>query len=222
MEYKTKAGREVELDSLQDSIGQALFQSPTVFNFYLPEYQPAGVVADAGLYAPETQIMSGPMLIGYLNGLYSLVTYGLSSCETGFGTGLYMDPDVSCGEMEDDAALAFANSDGNLTWAPAAGADAANASAVVGELDVLLTAGRLNAFDRAIIEAAYAAELRRSGGVAARAVRVAQFLIAVTPEFTATNLNTLTATVRGGLDGEPTPLPSRVPPARRQVRPHPA
>ena len=48
MEYETKAGREVELDSLQDSIGQALFQSPTVFNFYLPEYQPAGVVADAG------------------------------------------------------------------------------------------------------------------------------------------------------------------------------
>ena len=75
------------------------------------------------------------------------------TCENGFGTGLYMDADVSCTDMKNDAAVAFANSDGNLTWAPAAGTDAADASAVVGELDVLLTAGRLNAFDRAIVEA---------------------------------------------------------------------
>ena len=55
------------------------------------------------------------------------MTYGLSSCENGFGTGLYMDADVSCTDMKNDAAVAFANSDGNLTWAPAAGAEEAPA-----------------------------------------------------------------------------------------------
>lgn len=38
------------------SFGQAPYESPTVFNFYLPDYQQPGVFADNGLYSPELQI----------------------------------------------------------------------------------------------------------------------------------------------------------------------
>lgn len=38
------------------SFGQAPLESPTVFNFYLPDYQQPGVFADNGLYSPELQI----------------------------------------------------------------------------------------------------------------------------------------------------------------------
>ena len=73
MEFVSKDGRSVELFQLREEIGMQAYESPGVFNFYLPEYQPAGVISDAGLYAPETQIMTGPTLIGYLNGMYSLI-----------------------------------------------------------------------------------------------------------------------------------------------------
>lgn len=38
------------------NFGQAPYESPTVFNFYLPDYQQPGVFADNNLYAPELQI----------------------------------------------------------------------------------------------------------------------------------------------------------------------
>jgi uncharacterized protein (DUF1800 family) len=38
------------------SFGQAPLESPTVFNFYLPDYQQPGTFADNGLYSPELQI----------------------------------------------------------------------------------------------------------------------------------------------------------------------
>lgn len=149
MEYKSRDGREIELDALHNSIGMAVFYSPTVFNFYLPEYQPAGVISDAGLFAPEAQLLTGPNLIGYINGLHSLINYGLTDCGDGFGTGYYA-PDVSCSSITSDEAVAAASCDGNLTYVPTA--DTSNASAVVDELDVLLTAGRLNTLGKSTIK----------------------------------------------------------------------
>jgi hypothetical protein len=35
--------------------------------------------------APESQVLSTPTIIGWLNGMLSLVTFGLSSCDSGFG-----------------------------------------------------------------------------------------------------------------------------------------
>ncbi|MBS0556369.1 MAG: DUF1800 domain-containing protein [Proteobacteria bacterium] len=38
------------------NFGQAPLESPTVFNFYLPDYQQPGVFADGNLFSPELQI----------------------------------------------------------------------------------------------------------------------------------------------------------------------
>ena len=40
----------------QSNFGQSPLQAPTVFNFYLPDYQQPGTFADNGLYSPELQI----------------------------------------------------------------------------------------------------------------------------------------------------------------------
>jgi uncharacterized protein (DUF1800 family) len=40
----------------QNNFGQAPLESPTVFNFYLPDYQQPGTFADNNLYSPEFQI----------------------------------------------------------------------------------------------------------------------------------------------------------------------
>ena len=48
-------------------MGQQPLASPTVFNFYLPDYQPLGDIGDADLVAPEFQIFNTQTSIGYIN-----------------------------------------------------------------------------------------------------------------------------------------------------------
>jgi len=52
-EVKMTAG-----NSLTAQFGQGPLQAPTVFNFYDPDYQQPGPLADAGRYSPELQIVS--------------------------------------------------------------------------------------------------------------------------------------------------------------------
>ena len=51
----------------QLATGQFPLSSPTVFNFFLPDYQPNGAIKDQNLVAPEFQIHSNSSGIGYVN-----------------------------------------------------------------------------------------------------------------------------------------------------------
>jgi hypothetical protein len=46
---------------------QEAYQSPSVFNFFLPTYAPPGPLAEAGLVAPEMQIVNASSLISAAN-----------------------------------------------------------------------------------------------------------------------------------------------------------
>ncbi len=59
------------------SYGQAPLESPTVFNFYLPDFQQPGTFASANLYTPEFQILS------------ESTTYSTSDSYYGFTEGAY-------------------------------------------------------------------------------------------------------------------------------------
>jgi uncharacterized protein (DUF1800 family) len=50
--------------------GQMIMSSPSVFNFFLPSFQPIGPLADAGLIGPEFQIHNTKTSIGYMNMAY--------------------------------------------------------------------------------------------------------------------------------------------------------
>ena len=158
LEYVSDSGREVELHGLPDSIGQQIFYSPTVFNFFLPDYQPTGPVIQSNLFSPEAQLQTAPSMIGFLNGVSSLVRFGLSSCSGGFATSAqdkkhgsrYCDRPAQP-EWDRTGALDASSSDGRLTFTPSAGENA-SASQIVAELDLLLTAGRLSQTSRSILE----------------------------------------------------------------------
>ncbi|MEM6801973.1 MAG: DUF1800 domain-containing protein [Bacteroidota bacterium] len=47
--------------------GQSPLSSPSVFNFFLPDYQPTGVISDLGLYGPEFQIHNSSTAIRFIN-----------------------------------------------------------------------------------------------------------------------------------------------------------
>jgi uncharacterized protein (DUF1800 family) len=55
------------LDSADDALAQSPLLAPSVFNFYSPNFRPAGPLAAAGLVAPEFQITSETSVVGSLN-----------------------------------------------------------------------------------------------------------------------------------------------------------
>jgi uncharacterized protein (DUF1800 family) len=67
------ASGKFKLYSLQTDMGQAPFRSPSVFNFFAPDYQRPGAIAEAGLVAPEFQITSETTAIRSMNTMRSLV-----------------------------------------------------------------------------------------------------------------------------------------------------
>ena len=170
-------GCQIEMPNIQQDIGMEAHKSPSVFNFYQPEYTPAGPVARASLVSPEAGLATAPYLIGFINGMSSLIGSGLCSCFGGFGR--------SCAQwrLRND----FANvewSDGRLTWQPQPVAP----SEVISQLDVLLTGGRLSANATAVITSHYESAAAADGDEAALAL--AQQLFIATPEFHATNMQT--------------------------------
>ena len=143
-------------------------------NFFKPEYQAVGPVINSNLVSPEFEITYSPTILGFLNGGTSLVRYGLTSCNGGFGrmgrlqprtggeTGRYCTAPTRLAYWPalDGQSLEFVplkgalstdnSSDGALSlWPQSAVTDS---SAVVSELDLLLTAGRLSDVSREVIE----------------------------------------------------------------------
>jgi uncharacterized protein (DUF1800 family) len=64
-----------------DRLGQGPMRSPSVFNFFRPDYQPAQLRAD-GLLAPELQIAGDATLIGTMNEHYSDLVWGVAEKQT--------------------------------------------------------------------------------------------------------------------------------------------
>jgi uncharacterized protein (DUF1800 family) len=54
-------------EPLMNSVSQHPLHSPTVFNFYLPDFQPNGPIAERDLNGPEFQIHNTKTSIGYAN-----------------------------------------------------------------------------------------------------------------------------------------------------------
>ncbi len=66
-----------------DMVGQVPYYSPSVFNFYSPEFQPNGPIADNDFVGPVFQIHNSSTSIGYVN-LMSFITL----------EGYVFDPDI--------------------------------------------------------------------------------------------------------------------------------
>ena len=67
--YNGAAQNGIYAVSTATNYAQAPLDSPTVFNFYLPDYLPPGELADAGLFGPEFQIESESAVVTTANDL---------------------------------------------------------------------------------------------------------------------------------------------------------
>ena len=118
--------------------------------------------------------------------MFSLVKYGLNSCDGGFGSDW-----SDCKEgnfFYANAYLSLSRPYNEVTTTADAQADA-----VVSELSTLLTSGRLSAENKQVIMSAYKEKLPDAGA----ALRLAQQLILTSPEFHTTNTIKKNGDVRG-------------------------
>ena len=63
-----------QLDAFNFDQQQQPYNSPSVFNFYLPNYSPPGVVGAAGLVAPEFQILNATTAVSSPNYFYNALS----------------------------------------------------------------------------------------------------------------------------------------------------
>ncbi|MCB1090601.1 MAG: DUF1800 family protein [Verrucomicrobiae bacterium] len=72
------AARVYDLSYLDDIHFQQPYSSPSVFNFFRPGYSPAGAISDAGLVAPEFQVLNSISAISLPNYYFNVVRYGFN------------------------------------------------------------------------------------------------------------------------------------------------
>ena len=157
-------GRELRSNfNLLNRIGMLPHHSPTVFNFFMPQFQPAGPATEAQLWAPAAQLGTMPFVVSLQGALASMARGGLRDCYNGFSYGgcMYYNRPTGLG--------LFTSS------------NATDVMASVAELSLLLTGGRLPAASLAFIAERYRSTLISDGAV--EAMRVAQQLMMVTPAF---------------------------------------
>ena len=146
------------LDSAEEGLNQSPLLSPSVFNFFSPNYRQPGPLSAAGLVAPEFQITTETSMVGGLNFFARLVRRGY------YG--------------DDDTRLTMDVTELNaLASDPAALAD---------KLKVLLLAGRMSPELRANIITTLGAMQAKWGtdhSAVTDRVQAALILIAVSPEF---------------------------------------
>lgn len=65
--------RVIQMEYLQNKIGQMAHNFQSVFSFFLPEFKPYGLVGETLLVSPEATILDTPNIIGILNGAISLI-----------------------------------------------------------------------------------------------------------------------------------------------------
>ena len=170
-------------EAVQGLIGQHAHTSPDQFSFFSPDFTPPGIFSVANLVAPEAGVSSINQVIGRLNGLAALIHHGLNACPYGAGMGFDTLSFNPCNSDVREPDRLYEDSTGYLNYEPV---DVNDSAAVVDELSLLLTSGRLSS------------DSRRPD----IALKIAQELIASTPEFHSTSLTTLVNENR-----PPTPRP---------------
>lgn len=147
----------LRINSLHDPIegvGQGPLRSPSVFNFFRPDYSPAGDVRGAGLVAPEFQITHETTVSAYIN-------FMVQTIEQGYGWGPHLITAAYTAE------LALAHQPEQL----------------VERLDQLLLAGQMSTSTRQTILDAVNAVGMSEANAAKRRVWIAVTLAMASPEY---------------------------------------
>jgi len=149
------------------NFAQTVYRSPTVFNFFEPDFMNSGDSENAGLFSPEMQIITETTAMGAANYIYSGIYSGTSNSTTGVCGGWP-------GPNGNDVRLTLLTEE-NL---------ASNATNLVESLNQLLMAGQMPAnMKTTIVNYINTLPVLTAANRLARA-QAAVHLVATSPQFT--------------------------------------
>ena len=162
--YSGRVGNLQPWPPIIDMIGQAPLYSPTVFNFFKPDFAPPGEMRGAGMVGPEFQILTDTTSTALANMLFREVFCNYTASQRCWGAD---DPTTLQLNEDADAALA-----------------ASNPAALVDRYDMLLMARQMSPFMRGVIVARL--NQMQSGdydNLGRARVQEALYLILTSPEY---------------------------------------
>ncbi len=154
-----------------EAVSQGILASPSVFNFYLPEYQPNGPIADADLFAPEFQIHTSATSINYINLAYDwFVNDYYGEIATHAGATVHNAPSYELSDLDPvDHLYLDLDDEYNMAW---------DASALVERMNLILSGGLFSDATKASIIQAV-----EQVSDPVQRVRIALFLSFISPEY---------------------------------------
>ncbi len=154
---------------IEEALRQHPMASPSVFNFFLPDYQPNGPISNADLVGPEFQLHNSVTSIVYSNMLLSWTIY-----EDPYKAQVAVNPEIFGDIIPTEASQTRLNIDDEI-------AIANTPSMLVNRLDIILTHGTLsNHTKNVIIDAVN----QISENEPKLRVNLALYLILLSPDYT--------------------------------------
>lgn len=164
--------------SIETQLRQYMFYSPSVFNFFSPDYRPPGEMGAAGLTGPEFQLMNSFTAISMMNFWYSQFEWGGNFHVPGEHSDFIINekplPKIDQPQPDFSTELALVNAD--------------DIDGLIDHLDLLLTYGMLSNEMRTIIKTALIGmrdsdRLDESADRAFEIVKLAVYLFMVCPDY---------------------------------------
>jgi uncharacterized protein (DUF1800 family) len=151
-------------DQFAKTVLQDLFDSPSVFNFYLPDYSPNGAIANANLYAPEFNIHNTVTSPAYVNEVYKWTS--------------------ASGEIMENREGEWMN-ETKVQWDISRLKEfAKDPESFINEMDKLLTAGELSTFTRSEIKYVLSQIVpNKSYDYLEERVRLGTYLFLISPDY---------------------------------------
>ncbi len=124
----------IKIVNITTALGQQALGAPSVFNFFSPDYSPAGALASQGLVAPELTLVTESQIYSMLNVYHQFLNNGIVN---------YRRQPFTSNQVR----VSLDTSGLNAVWDNQTGDDTAKATAVVDYLDFYLNSGKLKQTD---------------------------------------------------------------------------
>jgi len=154
------------------ALGQRALGASSVFNFYLPDFSPAGSLSVNGLVAPELQLLSESQLYTSMNIVHIFMRVGLIRWRI----------EDRLEYSKEQLMIRLSRSELEEEWNATDGTNAEKAEAVVDYLDFYLNAGQLRATNNMATRAALINAIASAGSMNERA-ELAIYGVMTSPEF---------------------------------------
>lgn len=154
-----------DMDDFYQNTFQRPLGSPSVFNFFSPEYQPIGPIQQADLVAPEFQITNSVTIVGYANRMYDWIMRDNRAME-------YRD--IFSGEWNDDKYVNLELSD------ELALDEVSDVPELLERLNLILFHGQMTGDTRELIQSALEQVPQNNWEIR---VRMAIFLSMISPDY---------------------------------------